>query len=252
MELTAIHLNNLRNGDYIRYMRHYLQILENRDPALLKVAPEMNALAGQTDAIELVFKQDRASALTATINDLDILRDRYLVGIAGIADSYQNHYDESMVQAANAVSHHIAVYGKASGIGKEALPQQTTTVDNLVDDLQNDPVLSSAITMMGLSDWVGQLQLVNNQLDDAYLERTEDKGDMPPEKIKDLRTEGNDLYYRLRNMLMAQALIADYAPPFDEAINKVNALTTEYNNILARRQGNGEDDTGGEDPELPV
>jgi len=251
MKIVTIDLDRLRNTGYVQYMRNYLDILDSLDFTLLKVAPEAAALTAQIDAIELVVKQDQASALTETISNLDIQRDGYLVGIAGVADSYRKHYDQSMVQAAKALSHHIGVYGQPSTIAAEPLQQQTGTVNNLVHDLQNDPVLSSAVTMLGLSDWVSQLQLVNTQLNDAYVERSEERGDMPAEKVKDLRITGNELYYGLRDMLMAQALIAAYASPFEEAINRVNALTTDYNDVLARREG-GEDDTGGEDPELPV
>jgi len=251
MEIVSIHLHWLRNSDYLQYMTNYLRFYEDNDPVALGVEDEFNALTAKAAEIDVVFKQDQASALTEEIANLDALRDKYLVGIAAVAKGYFNHYDESKVQMGKKIDHHISVYGgTASAIGVERLQGQTATLKSLIDDFQNNPELSAALTTLGLMDWVGQLELANNSLDDAYVDRAKEKGDMPADKIKDLRLEGNALYYALREMMKSRAHIAGYAAPYDVLITGTNSLTQMYNDALARggstREEGGEDDIGQE------
>ena len=249
MKVTAIQLGQLRNSEYLQYMKDYLYAYEIQDPVVLDVEAEFNALTANVDAIEAVFKQDQASELTAVIADLDITRDQYIISIAAVAKAYMGHYDESKVQMAESVYRRISVYGSGSEIAHETLESQTNTINNLVDDLQNDPVLSAGITALGLTDWVGQLQLVNSNLEDAYRERTGEWSDAQGDTIKQLRAEGYDLYYQLRDMLLARALIAGYAFPYDKVIKDTNTLSDGYNRKLARRSGGSEvdpEDDGGD------
>ena len=233
-------------------MRGYLHVFETNDPAAMQVEDEFNALTANVDAIEAIYQQDQASDLTEVIADLDIQRDQYLIGMGSVVSGYRKHYDAGMVQMAKKLMHHIDdVYGSAYGIGKQTLPQQTATVDNLVYDLQNDPELSAAVTAFHLTDWVGQLQMVNDNLRGAYHDRTTEQGAAPSDKIKDLRIAGNELYYQLRQMLMAQAHVSGYIAPYETVINETNALANTYNNILDRRSGGSdvdpEDDGGDND-----
>ena len=45
----------------------------------------------------------------------------------------------------------------------------------------------------------------------------------------------NDIYYKLRDKLLANAEINDLAQPWAAAVNQLKALIASYNNLLATR-----------------
>ena len=244
MNYVTIDLSRLRNPEYLQYMQDYLQLLSSNDPALLRITPEFGLLTTKTNQIEAILKQDTGSAITPIIEALDLERDSYLVGIFTAINGLCNHFDPAKKAAAISLKDRLNVYGTATEIAKQSLQGETATIKNLVIDLQTIPTYSTALTTLALADWVAQLKVVNDAFNVKYLQRTEEIGGLNPDKIKELRLEANALYYQLRNVLMAQALVAAYTAPFPKAINDVNALTEQYNNTLAQRVGLA----GGDEP----
>ena len=242
MDLVSVEIRKLPHKEYIEYMKGYLHIIDDNDPVVLNVEDQFNVLTGKVDDIEDIYKLNRASELTQVIADLDVQRDRYLIGISSVVNGYLDHYDASKVQAAQSLRNTIAVYGTPSYIARESLSGQSTTLTHLTEELQGDPTLSAAVAALGLAPWVAELKRVNDELRTAYWQRTAEVGDLPTAKIVDLRLTSNALYYQLRDKLLAYALLAGYAPPYDAVINKINALIAQYNVTLARGSAPGDVD----------
>jgi len=108
--------------------------------------------------------------------------------------------------------------------------------------MQQRPEGMAAINLLGISDWVEALRVANEELSTAYVDRSEERSERPAEKTKDLRIQCNAHYYRLRDMVAAQALTAGYAAPYDDIIPTLNAITEKYNQVLAQRSGRKDDD----------
>lgn len=252
MEHIKIALPKLRNPEFLHYMQDYLLHLTTNDPALLHVAPEHALLTSKTSEIEAILKQDTGSPITVIIEALDIERDRLVGSFYTTITGFCGHFDGVKKAAAVSIKDRLQVYGTASAISNESLQGETESIQNLVNDLQSIPVYSAALTTLGLSDWIAQIKVVNDDFSSKYFERTESIATMSPERIKALRLEANDLFYQLRDMLMAQGLVAGFAAPFPKTINEVNALTQQYNATLDQRAGYAGEDEAPEPPSDPA
>ena len=237
MNHLTIELLRLRNPEYLQYMLDYLHLLDNNDTALLHVTPQHTLLNTKTNQIEVILKQDTGSDITTRISALDMERDSLLGGLFMTITGLCSHFDPVKKAAAISLRDRLNVYGTATEISRQSLQGETATIRNVVIDLQTIPTYSAALTTLALADWIAQLKVVNDDFNTKYLERTEEIGGQNPDRIKELRIEANALYYQLRDMLMAQAMVAAYAVPFPKAINDVNALNEQYNNTLAQREG---------------
>ena len=237
MEHVKIDLTKLRNPEFLHYLQEYLLHLTTNDPALLHVAPEHAVLTSKANEIEAVLKQDTGSPITVNIEALDMERDSLLGSFYTLITGFYGHFDPLKKAAAFALKDRLNVYGTATEITNQSLQGETESIQNLVYDLQTIPVYSAALTTLGLSDWIAQIKVVNDDFASKYFERTEEIASQNPDRIKELRLEANPLFYQLRDMLMAQGLVAAYAAPFPKAINEVNALTQQYNATLSQRAG---------------
>lgn len=237
MEPIKIDLTKLRNPEYAHYISGYLRFLEHNDLALLKVGTEHAALRSIYEQISDVLHQDYSSPISPIIQALDLQRGQILGALYATISGLCGHYNMAKKTAAIALKDRMYVYGTARKIRVESRSGRSAIIQNLVDDLQDIPLLSTALTTLDLSDWVAHLAAVNADFNAQYMARTVEIAAMNPDRIKRLRLDGNEAFYQLREMLMAQGLVAAYAPPFSKAIQEVNALTEQYNATLAQRAG---------------
>lgn len=236
--IQSIDIAKLRNAEYIQFSRDFLTVVSLNNQAALKVVPEYTAFEAVIQVIEGVFKTDQGSNITPLIEALDIRRDMAITGIFKNIDSYTTHFDEVKKAAGNVLMNHLKVYGNITSIVTTALPAETAVVNSMVADFGTKAELKAALELLGLNDWVAELQSANEQLSQKYIERIVETGNANANVIKDKRLEANALYYELRNMIVAQATVVKNAPPFPKALGELNAVVEQYNAILANRGGN--------------
>lgn len=236
--IQSIDITKLRNAEYIQFSRDFLTVVALNNQAALKVVPEYTDFEAVIQIIEGVFKTDQGSNITPLIEALDIRRDMAIMGIYKTVDGLTHHFEPSKKQAADVLLNHLKVYGNATSVIDNALPAETAIVNSMVADLGTKGELKAALELLGIGDWVAELQSANEQLSQKYIERIVEAGHANPNVIKDKRLEANALYYKLRDMVVAQATVVKNAPPFSKAIGELNAVVEQYNAILANRGGN--------------
>lgn len=88
-----------------------------------------------------------------------------------------------------------------------------------------------------MGPWLAELKNANDEFNTQYLSRTQEYGDANPETIKSKREEVNDAYYELRDRINALHVLVETPPsPYTTVINQLNALTEQYNVLLANRK----------------
>lgn len=237
MELVKIDLIRLRNTEYMQYLEDYLHHLDNNDPALLHISTEHAALASLADQIEALLQQDYSAPLTATIHALDLQRGQILGAFFTTITGLSGHYESGKRAAAMTIKRRLYIYGTVREIKSESLQGKSAIIDNLADDLLSIAAYSSALATLDLTDWVSHLVAVNLEFQEKYMERTVHNASLNPDTIKRLRQEANAAFYHLRELLLAQGLVAGFPAPFPKAIHELNALTIQYNATLAQRAG---------------
>jgi len=235
MTINSIDLSKLRNAEFIQLHKDLLNLVHLNDETVLKCKPQYDAMVGIVAVIEAIFKTDQGSNTTPIIEALDLRRDTALAGISKNIDSYLNHFIAAKVNAANVLVDYLKIYGTATSIAASSLPAETATINSLLGDVTTKANLIEAITELGLASWFTELKTANDLLAAKYIERTQELGGANPNTIKDKRNEANEVYYKLRNMILAQATVAEDAEPYPKTVNEMNALIDQYNVILTNR-----------------
>jgi hypothetical protein len=231
----AITLQNLRNPDFLQFLKDLSAIILANDPAALKVTDQYNAVQLVRKTLEQLFMPERSSAITEDIIALDLRRDNAINGIIGLAQSYTYHFDGNTRTAASMLSNYFGTYG--AGIARENYTSETAILTNIVTDLHNKPNLSAAIATLQLLDWVTELDTANQAFNQKYLQRTQELAAASADTMRAKRSEAANAYYDLRNNLDAYFTITKGAGPFATAINEVNALIDQYNKLITGRSG---------------
>jgi hypothetical protein len=235
MTIQAIDLIKLRNSEFIQLHKDLLNLVHLNDETVLICKPQYDAMVAIVAVIEAIFKTDQGSNTTPIIEALDARRDTALTGISKNIDSYLNHFVVAKVNAANVLVDYLKIYGTATAVAASSLPAETATINSLMGDVTTKANLIAAVTELGLTSWFTELKTANDLLAAKYIERTQELGGANPNTIKDKRNEANEVYYKLRDMIVAQATVADNAVPYPKTINQINALIDQYNLILTNR-----------------
>ena len=250
--IQSIDLSKLRNAEFIQFSRNLLQIVHLNDENVLKAKNEYDAFDAVITVIEEVFKTDQSSLLTPVIEALDMRRDNAVWGIFKNIDSFTTHFTPAKAAAANVLTEGLKVYGSARNIAISSLPAETAIVVSLLGDVTTKPNLIAAVTELGLNSWFNELKNANDLLNQKYIERTQELGGVNPNTIKDKRNEANNLYYELRDMILAQATVAKNVAPFPKTINEINASIDPFNLILTNRANEAARAKKGDEPTPPA
>jgi hypothetical protein len=232
--ISSIKLYNLRNSEFIQFITDVLDIVDLNNATDLQVMGQYNDLFISKGELEHFYKKEQGSDLTNEIVKMDALRDSLITGINAIVTGNTYHYDEITKGYAVLLENNLSIYGK--NIARENYQSETTIINNIVSDWTTNPVLSNAATKLGLNTWIVQLQAANSNFHSIYLQRTQEFGAASPNTLKLKRQETTNIYYELRDFIDSYFTINKGAPPFDKAINELNALIDQYNTLLAGRK----------------
>lgn len=231
--INSIKLQSLRISEFIQLQRDTLAIVLTGDPDALMVRPLYAALLSKTDEIEGLFKLSQGSIITKEIQTLDDRRDRAINGVTLQIQALAYSADATVSNHAKVLETHLNLFG--SGIAKDNYLSETTVLRNIINDWKTKPELLTAMTALQLTSWQTEMEQANNAFSEAYSKRNDELAAAPLEKLKTLRLEGNDAYYKLRNRLNSHMDINDGAEPWASTISKLNQNMSNYTTLLNRR-----------------
>jgi uncharacterized protein with HEPN domain len=228
--ITGIKLLLLRNSEYLQFSKDFLSIAERNNPAVLKVELQYNKLLQLTGELETLFSKEKGSWITKQVAEQDERRDRALLGITGVANTYAWHFDPGMVKHAANLARRIDLYDNR--IDKENYQAETAIIDNLINDLKTKPELVAAMEALHIKDWCDELEAANTAFNDAYLQRTKEKGNKNKTTIVAHRKQMNTAYYELRDLIDSYFTVNKGAEPYNTITDEVNVLIRQYKDIM--------------------
>ena len=237
--INAIKLVNLRNAEFIQFIKTVLAIILSNGPAALNVQPQYNAVQALLAMLENLFITEQASAITETVAELDARRDKAISGIVLMVNAFTFHFNPETAKQAETLKKLLENYG--NGIARENYQAETAIIDNLAADLTNKPEMAAAVAALNLADWQKEMEQANTAFDAAYLLRTQELGAANTDTILVKRQETNEAYYKLRNFIDSYHTINEGAAPFGKTTNELNALIDQYNTMMAGRAADGKD-----------
>ena len=122
---------------------------------------------------------------------------------------------------------------------------ETTTLSNLVNDLQSDPEVATALQTLNLVALVEELKTANNLFNENYLLRVKALSQAPDDSPVDLRKEATIRYRNLVEWMEAYIVI-NGPEPYEPLVKQVNELIAQYNEMIKIRKSKSDEDTNEE------
>lgn len=233
--IKAIELDRLRNGEYIQMGADTKAITGGMAATVPEIAPFANDFNSKMAAINGVFMLDPASPLSIAIELADVRRDNAIIGLTFVAQGYTYSTIEAKKAAGDALYRGITIYGSGivNTVARQSYVAESASITNLLIDFINQPPLADAITTLGLSDWVTELTLANNDFKEKYQQRTDAYGDASPDTVRSLRVAADAAFKKLREKVAAYYSINDGAAPWSTLVSRLNAMIDQYNTLIA-------------------
>ncbi len=231
--ISHIPLNNLRNGDFILFLLDILAIVEQNDPARLKVNDQFNFLQQLSNHIEVLSQSSEDNVFNNEIAKLDERRDNAINGINAIITAYTYSTDPILRNHALILANNLSNYG--TNIAKTSFQSETVTLQCILNDWETKPGLAKAIEALGLNTWRKELVESNSLFNERYMTKTSETGKSTSDIIKLKRMETNGAYFKLRNRLNSYLDIHEGADPWGTTVRSMNRLIENYNFLLLRR-----------------
>ncbi len=238
-EIISVYIYKMRNAPFIGFITLLLSRLKAIDPVLLGITAELEALQAKTDEMESVFKMIQKNELSDDITAADLRRDNAWSGIRAYVQSFSYHFNAAKVNAAKLIADTMNLYG--GNIVSLPLVEEMAIMSNFINDCKNKPNLKAAINLVGLDEWIQELEAANTNFIDLYNARVNEMGDAQPlVALKQKRAEATLLYDNLKLSLTSNAFINKYTEPFTNAIGRWNVLGEEQNRLLAMQKSTGD------------
>lgn len=226
------YLNRFRHGEYLQYMRDVLTLLNKQDVTALQLNEQVAELTTITNSIDAAFKQSKGSAITQEIIALDDKRDRAIVGIRMLANTYKYHYNIQLEIAATKIAKAIAVYG--NDITRKNYQEETATINSIVQDFETNTELVEALVTIHATEWVAELKKQNKEFEEKHLARVEETATNPLINVPNLREEATTIYRALISRIQAHTILSDNAI-YAALISKIEVLANQYNQAVDNR-----------------
>jgi hypothetical protein len=229
MEIKSFRLSHLRNGEHYKFHLKCSQLLSKiTSPSGLGDIPKTYAalIAKEYEVYEVVRKSD----LTEQLEDADLLRDTTYSGIVGTIRAALNHYDATVVKAAETL---LPVIDQFGNVALLAYDDETAAVYKFGDLLMNK--YEAEIVKLQIEKWVEILQDQNNAFDTLKNKRTLNNSQKPESNMKTERLLVDDAYRALTKRVNALAEVNGVAA-YEPFIKELNQTIDEISLTLAQRR----------------
>ena len=178
------------------------------------------------------FKRNMAAAETASLQELEALRDEIGRIIIDSVKAGQSMALPAIAEASKALWHVLQPYN-----GFYALPnmQETTAIEGMLMDLSRGDCPTHLATL-GLTDYVAQLADANNRYVALEAQRTVSNSDAKAPDSKTIRTEMDALYTYITDVAFAHQVL-NPTTELARYIRDVNDMIAEVNAAYNQRTG---------------
>ena len=231
MKVKRLKISNLRNAAHQQFHT------EVRDVCVKQNLPNLNlvgvvtahsqVLAQEVEAMQYMYK----SATTRQMEDADEARDVVYRGLSDLVKPMRNHFDAAKAKAAERV---WVVIDNKGNVPSEEYNAETADISNLVAELRGK--YAADITLLGITDWVNQLDTLNKNFDALFKSRYSESSAKTQLRMKKIRPLVDDAFRALTERIDALALINGVAI-YQGLINELNARIDKYDIIIAVHKG---------------
>ena len=213
----------------------YLHMIDNHGQADATMQAKMGQFwtdfHAAFDAYDLVINPERTSIYTAELKTKDEVRDDALGAYHEAILGLQRHPVEAKRMAAKKLLINYDSFNPGRGL---EYMKETETIHQMVKEIENNPELTAAVTLLGLDDYKDDLKTKNDDFATTMATRTGTTEGQTKGAVAAARAAAEAKYQLLRQMLNVASIYegdADYR----SFILKANAEVEHYRTILARK-----------------
>ncbi|GHT57105.1 hypothetical protein FACS18945_0560 [Bacteroidia bacterium] len=248
-KISSLYLANLPNETHFQFMRDVQQILDSNESVIMAMGnlyPLFDQLLAKED---VALEKMRKSTYTATIEQLDKVRDALHHAIGIVIKGSLNSPNANIVEAARELK---IVYDNYGSVANRTLTGETAVIFNLVQDLSSFPTYQAAL---GITALVTRLGETNDELNNSIAGRDGENTDKAAVgTVPEARAAMDEEYQKLVAIVQAAALTAapGDAAAFIDFINHLNTIIARYKKLIKKHSSNnggetGETEEGGEE-----
>jgi hypothetical protein len=178
-------------------------------------------------ALEII----RKSPETARLDEADQLRDQTYTGLTGQVRTQKNHFDPVRREAAYRL---MILFDHYGNLAQKAPNEETAGIYNIIQELRD--TYSTYINVLGLDEWVDELETRNNAFGAIFKARNEETASRSKLQVKQVRKELDGVYHRIVERIES-AINLNGPEAYAPFVTRLNAFAEYYNRIIAQRQG---------------
>ena len=237
----------LHNSEFLQFIYDVLSICSKHKAKTTDIQKQVTELNTCVIDLASVFKIDQGSMLSDRIFKLDQRRDNCLIGTCELIHSHLRSPIASVQMAAQLLENNIDKYGDR--IANLNYPAETSTINSILKDWENDSQLLSATELLNLAPWINELQTTNQEFNNIFMNRVEETNQKPSLKTIEARKVTTAAYRTLVQHIDARALLAT-DNSYEALVGELNVLIAKYNRV-AQTHIMPDDATSETNPPMP-
>lgn len=237
---TPIHFASLRKSEFLSFFKEIVECCKRFDIVALLIESRVVALIAEALKLDLVYNKDGGSDITDLLDAIDDRRDHAITGIKLCCEGFVHSHNKPIALAATLI---LRVINKhPSGIGRLNYKAETSEINSLILQWAGSTKMTAALATLGFTEWVAELKQANILFSSTQQDRIEDKYKSEGDSFTKLRPDTLAAYDKLCKGIVAHFEL-DKNPEHLKLIDTINLIVDEYNLLLSKREGGGDDDT---------
>jgi len=240
--INSVNFKSFRKSESVQFFNDIVTLCTESNPKALNIEAQLSTLNESVNSLNSNFATDRSSEITSDLISLDQRRDKAIICLRMLTEGYINHFDSAKSESAKQLLQAIDKYG--SSIARMNYQAETSTLDSLGDELQNDASAVNLVSQLGLGDLVGEMIEANNAFNTRYLDRVKEEAGESELAMGELVKKSVAAYRLLTAHIEAHSTLNPSAE-LSTLVDRINELTERYNLTVQRKHADDEADEDG-------
>ena len=240
-QMTSIDVHNkMDNTTALGFFNQIGQLISANAALQSALSTVWTAYIAAYEAFDEAFAQTRKWAQTEDIETLDKERDQALSAFNAALKSMLSSPNATKQQAAKRL---MFVREKYTLNPSDEYMKETTAIQQMIQEMEDDVQADQALTATGLIDWFQDLKQKNQAFLQKMNERTAEQAGQQKGIVREKRLEAEAAYKNVVRLINAAAIMEmpeglDWNSPID----RLNAEVEHYRQILARKGSSSSSD----------
>jgi len=230
MQIDSFVIANLRNDEHFQFNSEFIQTVNKFGAVSLNIEPQTVKFKLLFDKEDEALKKINKSPFTKEVQDGDKYRDQIFRGLSEIVKANLYHFKQENQDAARKLKIVLDTYGN---LIQKPLSEETSALYNLLQDLR---AKDKETTIVGITEWMDELQTANDTVNNLMMGRYEEQSQKTDIVLKTARAEIDVLFKEIVARINA-LVVVEGSEKYAEFIKMVNVIITRYTNIVAQRAG---------------